>query len=69
MTAEALGRITRNVLIGFFKWPKPITKQDSSKRDFVVADYRRLRNSRRNYLQDLSHQKCFYSNLRSGMTS
>jgi hypothetical protein len=69
MTAEALSRITRNVLIGFFKWSKPIAKEDSSKRAFVAPDYRKLRNSRKNYLQDLSHQKCFWSNLRSGMTS
>jgi hypothetical protein len=41
----------------FFKWSKPITKEDSSKRDFVGSDYRKLRNSRNNYLQDRQVQK------------
>ena len=34
-----------------------MTKQDSSKRDFVGADYRKLRNIRNNYLQDRQIQK------------
>ncbi len=41
----------------FFKWSKPMTKEDSSKRDFVGADYRKLRNIRNNYLQDRQVQK------------
>jgi len=41
----------------FFKWSKPMTKQDSSKRDFVGADYRKLRNLSNNYLQDRQMQK------------
>jgi hypothetical protein len=41
----------------FFKWSKPMTKEDSSKRDFVGADYRKLRNRRNNYLQDRQVQK------------
>jgi len=41
----------------FFKWAKPMTKEDSSKRDFVGADYRKLRNIRNNYLQDRQAQK------------
>jgi hypothetical protein len=41
----------------FFKWSKPMTKEDSSKRDFVGADYRKLRNIRNNYLQDRQIQK------------
>jgi hypothetical protein len=41
----------------FFKWSKPMTKEDSSKRDFVGADYRKLRNARNNYLQDRQVQK------------
>ena len=41
----------------FFKWSKPMTKEDSSKRDFVGADYRKLRNIRNNYLQDRKVQK------------
>ena len=40
-----------------FKWSKPMTKEDSSKRDFVGADYRKLRNIRNNYLQDRQIQK------------
>jgi hypothetical protein len=34
-----------------------MTKEDSSKRDFVGADYRKLRNIRNNYLQDRQAQK------------
>jgi hypothetical protein len=41
----------------FFKWSKPMTKDDSSKRDFVGADYRKLRNLSNNYLQDRQMQK------------
>jgi phenylpropionate dioxygenase-like ring-hydroxylating dioxygenase large terminal subunit len=41
----------------FFKWSKPMTREDSSKRDFVGPDYRKLRNSRNNYLQDRDIQK------------
>lgn len=41
----------------FFKWSNPITKEDSSKRDFVGADYKKLRNPRNNYLQDRERQK------------
>jgi phthalate 4,5-dioxygenase len=41
----------------FFKWSKPMTKEDSSKRDFVDGDYRKLRNMRNNYLQDRQVQK------------
>ncbi|TMA86441.1 MAG: Rieske 2Fe-2S domain-containing protein, partial [Deltaproteobacteria bacterium] len=41
----------------FFKWSKPMTKEDSSKRDFVGPDYRKLRNIRNNYLQDRQIQK------------
>ena len=36
-----------------------MTKEDSSKRDFVGADYRKLRNIRNNYLQDRQLQKTF----------
>jgi len=41
----------------FFKWSKPMTKDDSSKRDFVGAGYRKLRNLSNNYLQDRQMQK------------
>jgi len=41
----------------FFKWARPFTKEDSSKRDFVGPDYRKLRNLRNNYLQDRGAQK------------
>ena len=41
----------------FFKWAKPMTKEDSSKRDFVDAGYRKLRNVGNNYLQDRELQK------------
>ena len=34
-----------------------MTKEDSSKRDFVGADYRKLRNIGNNYLQDRQVQK------------
>ena len=34
-----------------------MTKEDSSKRDFVGTDYRKLRNIRNNYLQDRQIQK------------
>ena len=41
----------------FFKWSKPMTREDSSKRDFVDRDYRKLRNPGNNYLQDRQMQK------------
>ena len=34
-----------------------MTREDSSKRDFVGADYRKLRNIRNNYLQNPQVQK------------
>ena len=40
----------------FFKWSRAFTKEDSSKRDFVDAGYKKLRNQRNNYLQDREHQ-------------
>jgi len=36
---------------------EPMTKEDSSKRDFVGPDYQKLRNIRNNYLQDRKVQK------------
>ena len=41
----------------FFKWSRPFSKEDSSKRDFVDASYKKLRNKRNNYLQDRERQK------------
>ena len=41
----------------FFKWSRPFSKEDSSKRDFVDASYKKLRNQRNNYLQDRERQK------------
>jgi phthalate 4,5-dioxygenase len=41
----------------FFKWSRPMTKEDSSKRDFVGPDYRKIRNIDNNYLQDREMQK------------
>ena len=41
----------------FFKWSRPFGKEDSSKRDFVDANYKKLRNQRNNYLQDRERQK------------
>ncbi len=41
----------------FFKWSRPFSKEDSSKRDFVDAGYKKLRNKRNNYLQDRERQK------------
>jgi phthalate 4,5-dioxygenase oxygenase subunit len=41
----------------FFKWSRPFTKDDSSKRDFVDTAYKKLRNQRNNYLQDRERQK------------
>lgn len=41
----------------FFKWSRPFGTEDSSKRDFVGADYKKLRNRRNNYLQDRAMQK------------
>ena len=41
----------------FFKWSRPFSKADSSKRDFVDAGYKKLRNKRNNYLQDRQLQK------------
>jgi phenylpropionate dioxygenase-like ring-hydroxylating dioxygenase large terminal subunit len=41
----------------FFKYAKPMTREDSSKRDFVDTNYRKLRNLRNNYLQDRQVQK------------
>ncbi len=41
----------------FFKWSRPFSKEDSSKRDFVDAGYKKLRNQRNNYLQDRERQK------------
>jgi len=41
----------------FFKWSRPFTSDDSSKRDFVDAGYKKLRNKRNNYLQDRAIQK------------
>jgi len=41
----------------FFKWSRPFGKEDSSKRDFVDAGYKKLRNKRNNYLQDRERQK------------
>jgi phenylpropionate dioxygenase-like ring-hydroxylating dioxygenase large terminal subunit len=41
----------------FFKWAKPMTREDSTKREFVDANYRKLRNLRNNYLQDRRAQK------------
>jgi hypothetical protein len=41
----------------FFKWSRPFTSEDSSKRDFVDAGYKKLRNRLNNYLQDRDVQK------------
>jgi phenylpropionate dioxygenase-like ring-hydroxylating dioxygenase large terminal subunit len=41
----------------FFKWSRPFFKEDSSKRDFVDADYKKLRNKRNNYLQNRDMQQ------------
>lgn len=41
----------------FFKWSRPFSQADSSKRDFVDAGYKKLRNKRNNYLQDRQLQK------------
>lgn len=41
----------------FFKWARPFTQDDSSKREFVGPDYRKLRNIRNDYLQDRKAQK------------
>jgi len=41
----------------FFKWSRPMTKEDSSKRDFVGPGYRKIRNLGNNYLQDREVQK------------
>jgi phthalate 4,5-dioxygenase oxygenase subunit len=41
----------------FFKWSRPMSKDDSSKRDFVGPDYKKIRNIRNNYLQDRQTQK------------
>lgn len=41
----------------FFKWSRPMTKEDSSKRDFVGPGYRKIRNLSNNYLQDRHVQK------------
>jgi phenylpropionate dioxygenase-like ring-hydroxylating dioxygenase large terminal subunit len=41
----------------FFKWSRPFSREDSSKRDFVDADYKKLRNRRNHYLQDRERQK------------
>src|ERR1043166_6110409 len=41
----------------FFKWSRPMTKEDSSKRDFVGPGYRKIRNLGNNYLQDRKIQR------------
>jgi phthalate 4,5-dioxygenase len=41
----------------FFKWSRPMTKEDSSKRDFVGPGYRKIRNLANRYLQDRQVQK------------
>jgi phthalate 4,5-dioxygenase oxygenase subunit len=41
----------------FFKWSRPWGKDDSSKRNFVGPDYKKIRNIRNNYLQDRQGQK------------
>ena len=41
----------------FFKWSRPWSKDDSSKRNFVSPDYKKIRNIRNNYLQDRQAQK------------
>jgi phthalate 4,5-dioxygenase len=41
----------------FFKWSRPWGKDDSSKRNFVGPDYKKIRNIRNNYLQDRQAQK------------
>ena len=41
----------------FFKWSRPMTKEDSSKRDFVGPGYRKIRNLDNNYLQDRAMQR------------
>jgi phthalate 4,5-dioxygenase len=41
----------------FFKWSRPMTKEDSSKRDFVGPGYRKIRNLANNYLQDREMQR------------
>jgi phthalate 4,5-dioxygenase len=41
----------------FFKWSRPWDKDDSSKRNFVGPDYKKIRNIRNNYLQDRQAQK------------
>ncbi len=41
----------------FFKWSRPFSQEDSSKRDFVDANFKKLRNKRNNYLQDRDRQK------------
>ena len=41
----------------FFKWSRPWTKDDSTKRNFVGPDYKKIRNLRNNYLQDRAAQK------------
>jgi phthalate 4,5-dioxygenase len=41
----------------FFKWSRPWSKDDSSKRNFVGPDYKKIRNIRNNYLQDRQAQK------------
>ncbi|MSP40152.1 MAG: aromatic ring-hydroxylating dioxygenase subunit alpha [Deltaproteobacteria bacterium] len=41
----------------FFKWSRPFGTDDSSKRDFVDANFKKLRNQRNNYLQDRERQK------------
>jgi len=41
----------------FFKWSQPWSKDDSSKRNFVGADYKKIRNIRNNYLQEREAQR------------
>ena len=41
----------------FFKWSRPWSKDDSSKRNFVGIDYKKIRNISNNYMQDREAQK------------
>ena len=41
----------------FFKYARPFSKDDSSKRNFIGPDYKKIRNVRNHYLQDRGDQK------------